>query len=189
MLKKEARKIYREKRMALSAPERAKLDDLMLVQFQTLQIPFIHALLTYWPIEENNEPETDLLAGYLEFKNPALKILYPKSDFTRTAMEAIEIEADTAFQKSVYNIHEPLSGTVIAPSLIDMVLVPMLVCDKNGYRVGYGKGFYDKFLAQCSRRCIKVGLTYFEPIDKINDSNDFDVPLSFCITPHNVYVF
>ena len=57
MLKKEARKIYREKRMNLSESERSKLDDLLLVQFQTVDIPFLNTLLSYWLIEENNEPK------------------------------------------------------------------------------------------------------------------------------------
>jgi 5-formyltetrahydrofolate cyclo-ligase len=60
MLKKEARKIYKEKRMALSENERVKLDDLLLIQFQSAELPFIESLLTYWPIEENNEPDTHL---------------------------------------------------------------------------------------------------------------------------------
>ena len=70
-----------------------------------------------------------------------------------------------------------------------MVFVPLLAFDKDGYRVGYGMGFYDKFLADTGEDCIKVGFSYFEPIGTIEDRTDFDVPLDLCITPHNVYVF
>ena len=66
MLKAEARKLYREKRKALSPAERSKQDDLMLIQFQAVELPFIHSLLSYWPIEENNEPNTHLFTDYLE---------------------------------------------------------------------------------------------------------------------------
>ena len=81
MLKKEARELYKQKRKELSPAEKAKLDELMLIQFQTMELPHIHHLLSYWPIEENNEPNTHLFNEFLEFRNPAIKFLYPKSDF------------------------------------------------------------------------------------------------------------
>ncbi len=189
MLKEEARILYRKKRKALSFAERAKSDDLMLIQFQKLDLPFIHSLLSFWPIEENNEPNTHLFTDYLEFRNPALSVSYPRTDFSNNNMEAVQVDVDTPFQLKEHNIHEPLGGTVINPATIDMVLVPLLICDKMGYRVGYGKGFYDKFLAGVNEDCIKIGFSYFEPIDKIEGKHDFDIPLNICITPQNVYVF
>jgi 5-formyltetrahydrofolate cyclo-ligase len=189
MQKIEARKFYKEKRSELSESERVKLDDLMLIQFQQIALPDVHWLLTYWPIEENNEPNTHLFGDYLEFKNPALRFLYPKADFEKTELQAIEINGDTAFHKNARNIHEPMDGTVADAALIDLVFVPLLICDNRGYRVGYGKGFYDRYLKLCREDCLKVGFSYFEPIDSIEDSNEFDVPLQLCITPNKVYVF
>ena len=189
MLKAEARKLYREKRMAISAPEKTKLNDLLLIQFQKAEIPFINTLLTYWPIDENNEPDTHLFTDYVEFKNPSLAILYPRSDFSSNNMEAMEVKVDTAFKKSEHAIHEPVDGVIVSPIPIDMIFVPMLVGDKEGFRIGYGRGFYDKYLASCREDCIKVGFCYFDPIDKIDDRHEFDIPLDICITPYNVYVF
>ncbi|MES1220214.1 MAG: 5-formyltetrahydrofolate cyclo-ligase [Bacteroidota bacterium] len=189
MLKAEARKLYKDKRKALSYPEKAKADDLLLIQFQTVQLPFIHTLLTFWPIEENNEPDTHLFTDYVEFKNPALRILYPQSDFTSNTMRAIEVNVDTAFKINQHNIHEPADGFKVNANIIDMVFVPMIVCDQQGYRIGYGKGFYDKYLTGCRDDCFKVGFSYFDPIDKIDDRHEFDIPLDICITPYNVYVF
>ena len=77
----------------------------------------------------------------------------------------------------------------LLPAEIDLVFVPLLAFDKKGFRVGYGKGFYDKWLAGCRPDCIKVGFSYFEPVESIDDRHEFDVPLNLCITPHNVYVF
>ncbi|MCW3119154.1 MAG: 5-formyltetrahydrofolate cyclo-ligase, partial [Chitinophagaceae bacterium] len=173
MLKAEARKLYRNKRKDLSGPEKAKSDDLLLIQFQTVQLPFVHTLLTYWPIEENHEPDTHLFTGYIEFKNPALKILYPQSDFSKNGMRAIEVNVDTAFKLSKHNIHEPVDGIVVQPAAIDLIFVPMLISDKEGYRIGYGKGFYDKYLDKCREDFIKVGFCYFDPIDKIDDRHEF----------------
>ena len=175
--------------MALSEIERVKLDDLLLIQFQTADLPFIDSLLTYWPIEENNEPNTHLFTEFMRFRNPELKVCYPKSNFVRGFMQAVMTDIDTPFTKTVWNILEPQAGDVIHPEDIAMVFVPLIVFDKNGFRLGYGKGFYDKWLADCRPDCIKVGFSYFEPIESIDDRNEFDVPLNIAITPHNVYVF
>jgi 5-formyltetrahydrofolate cyclo-ligase len=59
--------------------------------------------------------------------------------------------------------------------------------DRRGFRVGYGKGFYDKFLSECRADCLKIGLSYFEPIDEISDAQNFDVRLDCCITPKEIF--
>ncbi|MEO7924586.1 MAG: 5-formyltetrahydrofolate cyclo-ligase [Chitinophagaceae bacterium] len=190
MIKKEIRKNYRDKRYSLTVPEQAKLDDLLLISFQSAALPFISSLLSYWPIEENNEPNTHLFTGYLEFNNPGLKVAYPKADFSTNEMKAFATTKDTGFIKVKYNIHEPATGEEeISPGDIDMVLVPLLAFDEQGYRVGYGKGFYDKYLAGCRPGCIKAGFSYFPPVESIADKDEFDVPLDLCITPQTVYVF
>ena len=48
-------------------------------------------------------------------------------------------------KKSALGIYEPCSEPV-SPDILDLVIVPALMCDKNGYRLGYGKGFYDRFI-------------------------------------------
>lgn len=189
MNKNEIRKIYRDKRNKLSATEQEKLDDLLLIQFQKAQLPFITTLFSYWPIEENKEPNTHILTDYLEFKNPGLITAYPKTDLFMDEMVAVSTDAETSFIKNELNIYEPEEGNRVDAAEIDMVLVPLLAFDTKGYRIGYGKGYYDKFLAGCRKDCIKIGFSYFEPVDEITDKADFDVPLNLCITPQSVYVF
>lgn len=189
MNKSEARIEYRTKRMKLTAAERSKLDDLMLIYFQGVELPFLQAVLTYWPIEENNEPNTHLFTGFLQFRNPSLELAYPKMNKGERNMDAILVNEDTPFIKGNFNVPEPVSDHIVSPESFDLVFVPLLACDKNGYRIGYGRGFYDQYLAQCRKDCIKVGLSYFEPIDEIEDKVEFDIPLDICITPRQAYVF
>ena len=189
MLKYEARKIYREKRDALSDIERTRLDDLLLIQFQKAELPFLHTVLSYRSIEVNNEPPTESITGFLEFKNPALHLAYPKINNNTITMQAVLVDADTAFEKGPYNVSEPISTHILSPAAFDLVIVPLLIFDKQGFRVGYGRGFYDKYLSHCRPDCIKSGLCYFEPIDELTDKDEFDVPLDLCITPDNIYVF
>jgi len=189
MTKKEIRNIYKQKRLLLTESEKVKLDDLLLIQFQTIQFPFVHTLFSFWPSEDYKEPDVSLISDYVEFRNPELIIAYPKIDTNDNLMRAIIKDEKSTFTKSSFRVYEPEIGNEIEPGEIDITLVPLLAFDKNGYRVGYGKGYYDKFLSGCRSDCIKVGFSYFEPVDEIPEKHEFDVPLNYCITPQTVYVF
>jgi 5-formyltetrahydrofolate cyclo-ligase len=55
--------------------------------------------------------------------------------------------------------------------------------------VGYGKGFYDKFLSKCKPETIKIGLSFFAPEEQISDVFESDVLLDYCVTPNGVFEF
>lgn len=189
MLKREARAYYKQKRYEVSITDKMKWDDLLLIQFQSLGLPFINYVLSFYPIEANNEVNTFLITDYLHFKNPNLHICYPKTNLADGSMVAIKCDADSIFEANAYNIPEPMDTEVVDAANFDLVIVPMLAYDEKGNRVGYGKGYYDRYLEGCRHECLKMGLSYFEPIDAVEDANQFDVPLDFCITPHRTYVF
>ena len=149
----------------------------------------VKVLLTYWPKADKREPNTHLFSSFLRHNIPALQIAYPKSDFFAVTMNALLVNEDTVYYSNQYGITEPKEGIIIESSAIDLVFVPLLACDENGYRVGYGKGFYDRYLAQCREDIIKIGFSYFDPIQRIDDRNTFDIPLDYCITPESVYEF
>ena len=75
------------------------------------------------------------------------------------------------------------------PSKIDVVFVPLLAFDKNGHRIGYGKGYYDKFLSSCKPDIIKIGLSFYEAEEAFQDVYPSDIPLDYCVTPKKVYRF
>ena len=69
-------------------------------------------------------------------------------------------------------------------------MLPLLAFDKKGYRVGYGKGFYDRFLLNLKEDALKVGLSLFEVEDDlISDINSYDIPMDICVTPEILYTF
>lgn len=189
MLKNEIRKLYKQKRLELSATERLKYDDLLLIQLQRLPLNDVHAFLSYWPLESQNEVNTHLLTYYLEKAIPDVRVAYPVIDGDQEIMEAVLVEEETDFVENKYGIAEPETGDRIAPAELDLILVPLLAFDTRGYRVGYGKGYYDKYLMQCRTDVITVGFSYLPPIDKIDDAHQFDVPLKYCITPDRIYEF
>ncbi len=189
MTKQEARNIFKEKRSSLTRGEKNRFDDLILIHFQQLPLPDLFYVHTYLAIKENNEIETDHLLHYLEFRNPGLKIVLPKMDHEKNELLHIEYDELVDVMKNEWGIHEPVNGNLISEKQIDLIFVPLLAFDEQGIRVGYGKGFYDKFLSRCRPDTIKVGLSYFDAVDTISDSEQFDIPLNYCITPQRIYEF
>lgn len=188
MLKKEIRDTYKTKRKALSTSQLAKMDDLLLIQFQQLPIDIPSLIMTYAPLEEQREFNPQLITDYCYFKNPSQVLLYPVIGSDDEILSVV-VNDNTTFVKNKYGIDEPADGLDIFPEEIDLVIVPLLAFDKSGYRVGYGKGYYDKFLKECRPDVIKIGFSYFAPINMIEDVNAFDVKLNYCVTPDTFYEF
>ena len=96
---------------------------------------------------------------------------------------------NTKIKKNEYNIPEPISGLSVPNEMIDVVFVPLLAYDKQGNRIGYGKGFYDKFLSECKPKVVKIGLSFFEPEEIIEDVYQNDIKLDFCVNPEQIINF
>ena len=191
MKKKDSRNVFKEKRLRLLPSEIEKLDDLLLIQYQKLLIDIPSLIMTYAPVKKINEFDPQLITDYCYFKTPTQQLFYPimVDNGNNSEMIAVIVDDNTLFETNKYGIDEPVDGIDMFSTEIDMVIVPLLCFDKKGYRVGYGKGYYDRFLKSCRKDCIKIGFSYFEPIDKIEDVDKFDVRLNYCITPHNIFTF
>jgi 5-formyltetrahydrofolate cyclo-ligase len=189
MTKQQLRKIYKEKRKNISHHQKEKWDDLLLIQFQKFSFIHIQTVFSFLPIEEMNEPNTHLFTRYLSAVVPNLQIAYPVMDNEQNSMQAYVTSDETNYQFNTKKILEPVDGKIIQPDTIDLILVPLLIFDKQGYRVGYGKGFYDKYLLLCKKNAMKIGLSYFEPVNQIDDYSPFDIPLTHCITTEHIYEF
>jgi len=189
MTKNELRRIYREKRLGLTAAERNKLEDLMLIQFQQLNIDIPALIMTYAAMEKYHEFDPQLITDYCYFKNPAQTLFYPVVDTEEDNMYCVVVNDETVFTTNKFGVDEPVDGLVMFPEEIDLVIVPLLAFDVKGNRVGYGKGYYDKFLKECREDVVKVGVSFFDAVPNIKDINGFDVKLDHCITPERIYSF
>ena len=94
---------------------------------------------------------------------------------------SIILDFDNLVPSSKLGILEPIEAMKIAYKNIDLVLVPGIVFDKHGHRIGFGLGFYDRFLQKVSKS-IKVGLAFdFQVVDRI-PHEEHDVPVNFIVT-------
>lgn len=189
MHKKDIRKIYKERRLNLTVPEKLRMDDLLLIQFQQLGIHIPVTILTYAGMEKFNEFDPALITDYCHFKNPQQVLCFPVMNAETHTLQPISIHADTAFEANALDIPEPVGGVPVFTNELDLVIVPLLAFDGKGNRVGYGKGYYDRLLAECRQDCVKVGFSYFEPVDVIDDVNEHDIKLDYVITPGAIFAF
>ena len=136
--------------------------------------------------EQNKEIDTAHLLSVLQGKDKQIVIPKILDDYE---LEHYLLFDQTPLKMSHWGIPEPQSGIKINSNQIDVVFVPLLIFDLQGHRIGYGKGYYDRFLAKCRKETIKVGLSYFDPIEKIDDIQSHDIPIDFGITRDRIYEF
>ncbi|MDR0263084.1 MAG: 5-formyltetrahydrofolate cyclo-ligase [Sphingobacterium sp.] len=187
--KKELRLEYKIKRCQLSLDVEIALNELLLFQFTKVDLSKIAFLHIFIPIEKYHEPNTYPIINYVQQVFPQIKIVVSRSNFEDCSMQHYILDEHTLFETNKWGISEPISGVQVASSAIDMIIVPLLIFDLFGYRVGYGKGFYDRFFSGCKVDVQRVGLSFFDPIDVIWDKNEYDVQLTQAITPNRIYHF
>lgn len=190
MTKKILRQKYLNLRKQYSLEELEQLSILitkkLFLQVNFLNIRSIHLFL---PIKKQCEINTFLIINQLKKDFPQIDIIISKSNFQTFEMESFLLENNTILEDNIWGIPEPKEAKPYIESEIDMILMPLLIFDKKGYRVGYGKGFYDRFLTKCKSDIIKIGLSLFEAIEEIEGIEETDVPLDYVISPENFYQF
>lgn len=189
MIKRTVRKEYLKRRMDIPEDELQQLTTVIASGFRKIQLPPVNNLLSYNPLASRHEFDVSICEEILKEQNMMMRVAWPKIHVDLLDMEAVLVEKDGLYIKNKFNILEPIGGEIVPPQKLDLIFVPLVAFDVRGYRVGYGKGYYDRFLAQCRPEAIKVGFSFFDAVDHLEDIDEFDVPLNFCITPHRIYEF
>ncbi|MFY7987498.1 MAG: 5-formyltetrahydrofolate cyclo-ligase [Flavobacterium sp.] len=194
MDKKEARRKSKEARKMLTQEEIE--DKSLAIANQLLRMDTVPSRRLVWDklyyhlfltIEEQKEINTEYILQILAGKDK--EIVISKCEFATLGMTHFLLTDNTKIKKNNYNVPEPVDGLEVPDAKIDVVFVPLLAYDKQGNRVGYGKGFYDNFLSKCKPETIKIGLSFFPPEEKIDDVSANDVKLDFCVTPEGILQF
>jgi 5-formyltetrahydrofolate cyclo-ligase len=148
----------------------------------------VHVFLPYLKKKEIN---TWKIISALRTAFPQAKIVAPYILPGTKEMDHFILNEETTLITNLWAIPEPdpVTSQKVFDTDIDVVLLPLLVFDQLGFRVGYGGGYYDRFLAKCRPDALKAGISFFEPIEKITDLNEFDVKMDVCITPAKVYTW
>lgn len=189
MNKKDLRKLYLQKRHDLSPDKEAELNLLILNLFSKLSFEGIKFVHLFYPIIGKHECNSLLLVEWLKDNHPEIKLVLSKSNFLDHSLHNILWQENTPLIMNQWGITEPEHGIEVLSDEIDLVITPLLAFDKQGNRLGYGKGFYDRFLSGCRPNIQKIGISFFEPEERFEDIDAYDVPLNQCITPYQIWDF
>lgn len=182
------RRHYVGKMKALDPFDRAEMSARiaarLFVHFNFVDLQNVHVFLS---IDANGEVDTRAVIERVWRDFPATRLAVPR--VAGDGLETLILDSQTGLTPSIWGVPEPLDDRFVDPASIDLVIVPLLAFDLQGHRVGYGKGFYDRFLRTCRGDCIKVGVSFFPPVENIEDTNENDVRLDYCLTPYNSFKF
>ncbi|MFM6976920.1 MAG: 5-formyltetrahydrofolate cyclo-ligase [Sphingobacteriaceae bacterium] len=189
MNKSSARKLFLSKRHSLSEHELEAINCALLAHFKPLDLSSVQFLHLFLPIRAKKEVNTYPIAEWIRQNYPEIKLVLSRSNFEDHSLTHLIWNEQTVLTENAWGITEPQNGEAVSAQKLDLILVPLLVFDETGQRIGYGKGFYDRFLAACRPDAQKIGLSHFEPIVQIEDTNSFDIRLDACISPKKIWKF
>ena len=176
---------YKKKRFSLTKQEVDDLSQRVFKQLDKLNIWKLKHYHIFISILKYNELDTSFIINKL--KSEQKIIIVPK--ISNNELVHIAINDETEFGLNEYGIKEPNDGNHFIIENLDIIFIPLLAFDIEGHRVGYGKGYYDRFLKLTNNSTLKIGLSFFDPINKILDIDDNDVKLDYCVTPKQVHKF
>lgn len=185
--KDDIRAEYKQLRMQMPIEERARRDEAIcraaagLVSFRYAEFVLLYAA-TQGEIDVSAIAQTALERGK--------KILFPRCDKKTHTMTYYEVASMDELVADAYGILEPPAGNpaydVENEKGSAVCFVPGLVYDKAGYRLGYGKGFYDRYLSSFSG--CTIGVVYSDYILREVPRGRYDVSVDILLTEKGVRV-
>jgi len=173
--------------------KRQKLDDRLIEQFSIqilsnlLDCEFYKMSETvhcFMSIKKNCEVDTGPIIKRM--LDDGKRVVVPKANPEKLILDHYLYRSQDAFQKNRWGIPEPADGIKVSERELDLVLVPMLAADCQKNRLGYGMGYYDRFLADLD--VVKAGLLFEVSISDVPiPYNTHDIRMDYLITEKKVY--
>jgi 5-formyltetrahydrofolate cyclo-ligase len=181
-MKAALREQMKQTRLALSAADVQRRSAPIVAQLVELEA-FRRAasVMLYLPVRN----EVDTTRAVTACVNGGKVLVLPRMDYEHDRIVAHRVD-DVATQLVLGRMDlvepDPAQTEVVAPDEIELVVVPGLAFDRQGYRIGWGLGYYDAFLAGLGARAERVGLAYeFQVVDAV-EHDGHDVPMDSVVT-------
>jgi len=180
-------------RLALPVEEvTRRSEQLCGLLFQHFPVGHWRWLSTFLPLARRHEPDTWAIIRRVRAAQLPLRLAVPVVQADGVSLRHHALQPNTELLPNRWGIPEPTASVpTVSPAAFDAVLVPLLAFDANGQRVGYGGGFYDRFLAECRPDAQFIGLSVLDdaPASGLADVRPSDVTLHSCSTPAGVWRF
>lgn len=181
--KKELREKYKDVRANLTKEQKAELDEKVCHSFvNSLSYKHSKSIIIYVSREDEVGTFAIIHKAFEDNKRVAVPLCVPKT----FALEFYEIKSLSDLENGHYNILEPNKNKCVKsdPFTFDICVVPGVCFDFEGYRIGFGKGYYDRFLENF--KGIKAGLSYSFLMQKRLPRGRFDKNIEIIATEKGV---
>lgn len=183
MDKKTLRKVYLEKRRLLTDAEYKKRNLFLCDRLKALvQKNGYQRIHLFFPIKKFKEVDLHLFLAWA-YAQPNIQIITSVSDLATAQMQHYTVNQQTSFAINEWGIPEPVGAKEFNIKGLDCVLVPMVIGSKTGQRIGYGKGYYDQFLMQCTEKTVFVGLNLGPLLEGAIFTEGHDISMDWMMTP------
>lgn len=187
MTKQQIREHYKKKRSEITKDQlKSNSETICSTLFRNFELRK-KTISLFLPIEQQNEINTYLILEKAVLNGARVGL--PRINKKDTSLKHYLFENKQQLISNDLGIPEPSYGEEVFSNEFDIVIVPLLAIDSKGNRIGYGKGYYDRFLKECKEECLFIGLHLFDEFTNIDDINKFDIALHYCITPTKIIQF
>ena len=167
----------------------AKTRDILKKMQQLPELLDADTIHAYWPIEKKREIDLRPLirTWYAQRKQVVLPYILDTQDSTDEVprMHHRLFTGETNLKANRWDVYEPSGKVTVPVNDLDVVIVPALACARDGYRIGYGKGYYDAFLSQVT--CPTVCLVFHDCLAAVLPHDHYDIPVDIVVTESSVY--
>ena len=166
--KDEIRRTMREQRRALTPDERTAASEVICAKLAALN--FHSSIAVYLASPQ----EIDLSPFIRKMLAMGAKVVAPRWNGETYELAVLKGLDDAHLCKGPLGILEPAAAEIVSPKEVGAWLVPGLAFTRNGKRLGYGGGWYDRLLAEASKDAVKLGIAYaFQVVDDLpSESHD-----------------
>jgi len=131
-----------------------------------------------------NEPETKSIIEKALSLGKLVSL--PLTDFGKRQMKAIQVGAMEELRETRFGLVEPTGTRAVEPSSIGLIAMPGVAFDRQGNRVGWGKGFYDSMLRRTSTKVVLAGICFEENLEESLPCESHDVKMNIIVTDRRV---
>lgn len=175
--KNELRDYYSRRRRELPSEYKRILDNQIAERFLNM-IAYKHAKQILFYASTNDEISTDLI--FATALSNGKNCYFPKC-YDQSKMVFFRVKSDNDLAPDSFNIKAPTNfSEVYSSQPSDIIIVPAMAYDSKGFRLGYGKGFYDRFLTDFWGT--KIGLCYSDFITESLPKGRYDISVDVIVT-------
>lgn len=181
--KEKLRRELLEKRKAISQIEFEKGSERIIASLMQ-QPEFSEADIIHCYVSMNDRREVNTHQFIQEILSVNKTVVVPVTNMEKGTLRHVNLPSFDVLEANNWGVLEPRGGAEIDPVSLDLVIVPMVGGDEKGNRIGYGEGFYDRFLKNVL--CPTVGLLFEQNVTSEIPVENFDIPLDKIITEQRV---